>query len=174
MCGLWFEFADEEIEQPPLRVEDRLRIGFEINDRDGGTVRIRLMRAAVHVGRPEGESLAENKLRVRSAGVTSRKNNTVSLIDPFSREQTAIKVGSQPMDTAFRGDELFVACQGDGSVHVIDIQYHRAKMSFQAGYGMRVARVFLIVPPEATAETSPLPGAVPRTFPPLSSACTVH
>jgi hypothetical protein len=41
-------------------------------------------------------------------------------------------------------------------------------------YGMRVARVFLMVPPETTAETSPLPGAVPRTFPPLSSACTVH
>jgi hypothetical protein len=31
------------------------------------------------------------------------------------------KVGIQPMDMAFRGDELFVACQGDGSVHVIDI-----------------------------------------------------
>ena len=33
-------------------------------------------------------------------------------------KQVAIKVGSQPMDMAFRGDELFVACQGDGSVHV--------------------------------------------------------
>jgi len=39
----------------------------------------------------------------------------VSLIDPSFRQQTAIKVGSQPMDMAFRGDELFVACQGDGS-----------------------------------------------------------
>ena len=25
------------------------------------------------------------------------------------------------MDMAFHGDELFVACQGDGSVHVIDV-----------------------------------------------------
>ena len=41
-------------------------------------------------------------------------------------EQTAIKVGSQPMDMAFRGDELFVACQGDGSVPVIDIPYRRS------------------------------------------------
>jgi len=54
-------------------------------------------------------------------GVTSLNSDTVSLIDPSFRWQTAIKVGSQPMDMAFRGDELFVACQGDGSVHVVDI-----------------------------------------------------
>jgi hypothetical protein len=59
----------------------------------------------------------------------------VSLIDPSFREQTAIKVGSQPMDMAFRGDELFVACQGDGSVHVIDIAGRRWKQSFRAGTG---------------------------------------
>jgi DNA-binding beta-propeller fold protein YncE len=41
-------------------------------------------------------------------GVTSLNSDTVSLIDPSFREQTAIKVGSQPMDMAFRGDELFV------------------------------------------------------------------
>jgi len=68
-------------------------------------------------------------------GVTSLNSNTVSLIDPTFREQTAITVGSQPMDMAFRGDELFVACQGDGSVHIIDIPNRRAKGSFQAGTG---------------------------------------
>jgi YVTN family beta-propeller protein len=68
-------------------------------------------------------------------GVTSLNSDTVSLIDPSFREQTAIKVGSQPMDMAFRGGELFVACQGDGSVHVIDIPGKRAKASFQAGKG---------------------------------------
>jgi YVTN family beta-propeller protein len=67
--------------------------------------------------------------------VTSLVSDTVSLIDPTFSEQTAIKVGSQPMDMAFRGDELFVACQGDGSVHVIDIPGKRAKGSFQAGTG---------------------------------------
>ena len=67
--------------------------------------------------------------------VTSLNSDTVSLIDPSFREQTAIKVGSQPMDMAFRGDELFVACQGDGSVHVIDIPGKRVKSSFQAGTG---------------------------------------
>src|SRR5262249_60659595 len=68
-------------------------------------------------------------------GVTSLNSDTVSLIDPSFTEQTAIKVGSQPMDMAFRGDELFVACQGDGSVHVIDIPNRRAKASFAAGTG---------------------------------------
>ena len=68
-------------------------------------------------------------------GVTSLKSDTVSLIDPSFRRQTAIKVGSQPMDMAFRGDELFVACQGDGSVHVVDIPAQRVKHSFHAGTG---------------------------------------
>ncbi len=67
--------------------------------------------------------------------VTSVHSDTVSLIDPTFREQTAIKVGSQPMDMAFRAGELFVACQGDGSVHVIDIANRRHKQSFQAGTG---------------------------------------
>ncbi len=59
----------------------------------------------------------------------------VSLIDPAFTEQTAIAVGSQPMDMAFRGTELFVACQGDGSVHVIDIPARQWKASFSAGTG---------------------------------------
>ena len=68
-------------------------------------------------------------------GVTSLNSDTVSLITPTFRDQTAIKVGSQPMDMAYRGDELFVACQGDGSVHVIDIPARRWKQSFKAGTG---------------------------------------
>jgi YVTN family beta-propeller protein len=67
--------------------------------------------------------------------VTSLNSGTVSLIDASFRQQTAIKVGSQPMDMAFRGDELFVACQGDGSVHVIDMIERRAKHNFRAGAG---------------------------------------
>src|SRR6266705_5755939 len=67
--------------------------------------------------------------------VTSLNSGTVSLIDPSFRQQTAIPVGSQPMDTAFHDDELFVACQGDGSVHVVDIPSRRWKASFQAGTG---------------------------------------
>ncbi len=65
-------------------------------------------------------------------GVTSLNSDTVSLIDPSFKQQTAIKVGRQPMDMAFHGDELFVPCQGDGSVHVIDIPNRRHKASFKA------------------------------------------
>ncbi len=68
-------------------------------------------------------------------GVTSLNSNMVSLVSPDFRDQTAITVGSQPMDMAFRGDELFVACQGDGSVHVIDIPARKVKQTFGAGVG---------------------------------------
>jgi DNA-binding beta-propeller fold protein YncE len=67
--------------------------------------------------------------------VTSVHSGTATLIDPALTKQTPIKVGEQAMDMAFRGDELFVACQGDGSVHVIDIPNRRHRTSFQAGTG---------------------------------------
>ncbi len=67
--------------------------------------------------------------------VTSVHSGTVTLIDPAFRTQTTIKVGEQAMDMTFRGDELFVCCQGDGSIHVIDIPAKRHKRSFQAGTG---------------------------------------
>jgi hypothetical protein len=57
------------------------------------------------------------------------------LIDSSFGAQSAIPVGKEPMDFAFRGDELFVGCQGDGSMHVIDIPARRVKQSFQAGAG---------------------------------------
>ena len=86
-------------------------------------------------GVPEAAQIARYSPDFAMIGVTSIKSNTGSLIDPSFRRQTAIKVGSQPMDMAFHGDELFVACQGDGSVHVIDIPARRAKHSFHAGTG---------------------------------------
>jgi DNA-binding beta-propeller fold protein YncE len=68
--------------------------------------------------------------------VTSLNSDMVSLIAPSDfHDQTAIKVGSQPMDMVYRGNELFVACQGDGSVHVIDWASRTWKQSFQAGTG---------------------------------------
>jgi YVTN family beta-propeller protein len=86
-------------------------------------------------GVPEAAQIARYSEDFGMIGVTSLKSDTVSLIDPSFRQQTAIKVGSQPMDMAFHGDELFVACQGDGSVHVVDIPARRHKHSFQAGTG---------------------------------------
>ena len=84
---------------------------------------------------PKAAQIARYAPDNRVIGVTSLNSNTVSLIDPAFREQTAIKVGSQPMDMAFHGDELFVPCQGDGSVHVIDIPNRRHKTGFAAGKG---------------------------------------
>ena len=86
-------------------------------------------------GVPEAAQIARYSPDNSLLCVTSLKSDTVSLIDASFRWQTAIKVGRQPMDMAFRGDELFVACQGDGSVHVIDIPARRAKHSFGAGTG---------------------------------------
>ncbi len=67
--------------------------------------------------------------------VSSLNSNMVSLIDTSSGSQTALPVGSQPMDFAFRGNEIFVACQGDGTMHIIDVPKRRRKQSFKAGAG---------------------------------------
>jgi len=67
--------------------------------------------------------------------VSSLNSDTVSVIDSSFGAQTAIPVGSQPMDFTFRGDELFVGCQGDGTMHVIDIPNRHHKGSFKAGTG---------------------------------------
>jgi YVTN family beta-propeller protein len=108
-------------EQPTLFLIDTK------SERVADTVRLEGVREAAQIARysPDNSLLA----------VTSLRSDTVSLIDPSFRAQSAIKVGSQPMDMAFCGDELFVACQGDGSVHVIDIPQRRATRSFAAGKG---------------------------------------
>lgn len=67
--------------------------------------------------------------------VSSLNSDMMSLIDRVSGKQVAVPVGSQPMDFAFRGDEIFVGCQGDGSMHVIDVANGRVKQSFKAGSG---------------------------------------
>jgi len=100
-------------------------------DAAAGTVRDEVVLKDV----PKAAQIARYAPDNSLVAVTSLNSDTVSLIDPSFREQTAIKVGSQPMDMAFRGDELFVCCQGDGSVHVIDIANKRHKQSFQAGTG---------------------------------------
>jgi len=74
----------------------------------------------------------DNKLVV----VSNLNSNMISFIDSSTfGGQTAVTVGKEPMDFAFRGDELFVGCQGDGSMHVIDIPTRRVKHSFGAGTG---------------------------------------
>ena len=108
-------------------------------DTEAGYVREELVLKDV----PKAAQIARYSPDNKTLGVTSLNSDTVSLIDPSFKQQTAIKVGSQPMDMAFHGDELFVACQGDGSVHVIDIANKKHKSSFKARQGLRVDRVLL-------------------------------
>jgi DNA-binding beta-propeller fold protein YncE len=86
-------------------------------------------------GVPKAAQIARYSDDFSLLGVTSLNSNMVSLIAPSFAWQAAIAVGSQPMDMAFHGDALFVACQGDGSVHVIDVPARQWKASFQAGTG---------------------------------------
>jgi DNA-binding beta-propeller fold protein YncE len=86
-------------------------------------------------GVPKPAQIARYSPDFSMLAVTSLNSDTVSLIDPSFTDQVAIKVGSQPMDMAYRGDELFVACQGDGSVHVVDMPARKVSRIFQAGVG---------------------------------------
>lgn len=86
-------------------------------------------------GVPKAAQIVRYSPDDRLVVVSSLNSNMVSLIDASFGAQTAVPVGLQPMDFAFRGDELFVACQGDGSMHIIDIPNRRHKGSFKAGTG---------------------------------------
>jgi DNA-binding beta-propeller fold protein YncE len=86
-------------------------------------------------GVPKAAQIARYRDDFSLLAVSAVSCGFVSLIDSSFTHQSAIEVGSQPMDMAFRGDELFVGCQGDGTVHVIDIPSRAWKSSFKAGTG---------------------------------------
>jgi DNA-binding beta-propeller fold protein YncE len=74
--------------------------------------------------------------------VTSLRSATATLIDPSFARQTTLAVGKQPMDAAFRNGSLYVACQGDGSVHIIDLATQRVSKHFAAGVGCETLAFF--------------------------------
>lgn len=74
--------------------------------------------------------------------VTSLRSATATLIDASFTDQTTFAVGQQPMDAAFRGNSLFVACQGDGSIHVIDLATRQISHHFAAGVGCETLAFF--------------------------------
>ena len=86
-------------------------------------------------GVPKAAQIARYSPDGKLIVISSLNSNMISFIDASSGAQAAVSVGDQPMDFAFRGDELFVGCQGDGSMHVIDIPNRRHKQSFKAGTG---------------------------------------
>lgn len=74
--------------------------------------------------------------------VTSLRSATATLIDAAFTQQTTMAVGKQPMDGAFHDGMLYVACQGDGSIHVIDVAGRRVSHSFAAGVGCETLAFF--------------------------------
>ncbi len=74
--------------------------------------------------------------------ITCLKSDAVIVTDAAFRRQTVVAVGHQPMDPTFRGGELFVPCQGDGTVHVIDLEAGRVKRHFDAGEGCEALDFF--------------------------------
>ena len=81
---------------------------------------------------PDGEMLL----------VTGVSSGTATLLDASLATQTTISVGRQPMDGIFHGDRIFVACQGDGSVHIIDREAKLHLQSFAAGTGCETLGFF--------------------------------
>jgi DNA-binding beta-propeller fold protein YncE len=86
-------------------------------------------------GVPKPAQIARYSPDGRLLVISSLNSNMMSFIDTSSGAQATVPVGDQPMDFAFRDDELFVGCQGDGSMHVIDIPKRKHKLSFAAGTG---------------------------------------
>jgi len=74
--------------------------------------------------------------------ITSLQSATATLIDATFTHQTTLAVGRQPMDAAFDGDALYVACQGDGSIHVIDLVSRTLSRRFAAGVGCETLAFF--------------------------------
>jgi DNA-binding beta-propeller fold protein YncE len=99
------------------------------------TIAEQVMREVRLEGVPKPAQIARYSPDGAMVAISSLNSNMLSLMDSSFGNQTAIPVGNQPMDFAFRGNELFVGCQGDGSMHVIDIPQRRNKQSFRAGAG---------------------------------------
>ena len=114
-----------------IAVSDEQPVIFAIDTAKGEVareVRLEGVEKAAQIARysPDGTLLV----------VSSLNSDKLSIMDASTfGNQTAITVGSQPMDFAFRGDEIFVGCQGDGTMHVIDVPKRRHKHSFKAGAG---------------------------------------
>jgi YVTN family beta-propeller protein len=113
-----------------VAVSDEQPVAFLIDTAAGSVTReVRLE------GVPKAAQIARYSPDGGLLVVSSLNSNMISFIDSSFGAQAAVTVGSQPMDFAFRGDELFVGCQGDGSMHVIDIPNRRVKQSFACGTG---------------------------------------
>jgi WD40 repeat protein len=74
--------------------------------------------------------------------VTSMASGTATLLDASFGNQTVLAVGKQPMDGAYRDGTVSIACQGDGSIHVIDLATRRVTARHSAGIGCETLAFF--------------------------------
>ncbi|MDP2294516.1 MAG: hypothetical protein Q8M24_03525 [Pseudolabrys sp.] len=85
---------------------------------------------------PKPAQIARFRPDYKVLAVSSVAGDTVTLFDGDLKNQTAIPVGKGAMDMAFRSDDLFVGCQFDGTVHVIDIPSRKVRHKFACGTGV--------------------------------------
>ena len=88
------------------------------------------------VDNPKPAQIARFRPDYKVLAVSSVAGDMVTLFNADLSEQTAIPVGKGAMDMAFRGDDLFVGCQYDGTMHVIDIPSRKVRHSFACGTGV--------------------------------------
>ena len=113
-----------------VAVSDESPVLFMIDAAKGGVART-VPLADV----PKAAQIARYSPDEKLLVVSSMNGGTLSLIDTSSGAQAAVPVGGQPMDFAFRGGDIFVGCQGDGTIHIVDAVNRRHKGSFKAGAG---------------------------------------
>jgi len=114
-----------------IAVSDDSPVVFVIDTRAARVVRtVRLE------GVPKPAQIARFSPDGKLLVVSSLNSDTISIMDAATfGDQSAIPVGRQPMDFAFKGDELFVGCQGDGTMHILDVPGRRNKGHVRAGAG---------------------------------------
>jgi DNA-binding beta-propeller fold protein YncE len=93
-------------------------------------------------GVPEPAQIARYSPDGQILLVTSLRSATATLLDSTFGRQTTVAVGQQPMDGWFHDGAVFVACQGDGSIHVIDLATRRVSRRFEAGVGCETLAFF--------------------------------
>ena len=114
-----------------IAVSDDSPVVFVIDTAAG-----RVVRTVALDGVAKAAQIARYSPDGRLLVVSSLNSNMISIMDAATfGAQSAIPVGSQPMDFAFKDDELFVGCQGDGTMHIIDIAGRRNKGHVRAGSG---------------------------------------
>ncbi len=106
------------------------------------TAKGEVVRTIPLVNNPKPAQIARFRPDYKVLAVSSVAGDMVTLFNADLSEQTAIPVGKGAMDMAFRGNDLFVGCQYDGTMHVIDIPSRKVRHSFACGAGVESVGFF--------------------------------